>query len=100
MTSDSSDSNPAISEFEDAPAYQPEMREHVVNLGGMKARCSAGAGAHAEGRPETDINFTTFEQYLAFIRELQDLKLEVAADYLVGGVACLFEIATFAAATA
>ena len=37
MTSDSSDSNPAISEFEDAPAFHPEMQEGMaVNLEGYE----------------------------------------------------------------
>ena len=37
MTSDSFDSNPAINEFEDASAYQSEMREGMaVNLEGYE----------------------------------------------------------------
>ena len=86
MTSDSSDSHLAISEFEDAPAYQPEMQ------GGMAVDLEGYEGpldvllvlARAQKVDLKQISILQLsEQYLAFIRELQNLKLEVAADYLV-----------------
>lgn len=86
MTSDSSDSNPAISEFEDAPAYQPEMREGMaVNLEGYEGPLDVLLVlARTQKVDLKQISILQLsKQYLAFIRELRDLKLEVAADYLV-----------------
>ena len=86
MTSNSSDSNPKISEFEDAPAYQPEMRERMaVNLEGYEGPLDVLLVlARTQKVDLKQISILQLsEQYLAFIRELQDLKLEVAADYLV-----------------
>ena len=86
MTSDSSDSNPAISEFKDAPAYQPKMREGMaVNLEGYEGPLDVLLVlARTQKVDLKQISILQLsEQYLAFIRELQDLKLEIAADYLV-----------------
>ena len=86
MISDNSDSNPAISEFEDAPAYQPEMREGMsVNLEGYEGPLDVLLVlARTQKVDLKQISILQLsEQYLAFIRELQDLKLEIAADYLV-----------------
>ena len=37
-------------------------------------------------------------QYLAFVEKAKSLRIELAADYLDGGMACLFEVAFVAAA--
>ena len=86
MTSDSADSNPAINEFEDAPAYQPEVcKGMAVNLEGYEGPLDVLLVlARTQKVDLKQISILQLsEQYLAFIRELQNLKLEVAADYLV-----------------
>ena len=86
MTSDSSDSNPAISEFEDTPVCQPKMREGMaVNLEGFEGPLDVLLVlARTQKVDLKQISMLQLsEQYLRFIRELQDLKLEIAADYLV-----------------
>ena len=86
MTSDSADSNPAINEFEDPPAYQPEVcKGMAVNLEGYEGPLDVLLVlARTQKVDLKQISILQLsEQYLAFIRELQNLKLEVAADYLV-----------------
>ncbi len=86
MTSSNFDSPATTNGFEDAPAYQPEMREGMaVNLEGYEGPLDVLLVlARTQKVDLKQISILHLaEQYLAFIRELQDLKLEVAADYLV-----------------
>lgn len=86
MTSEVSDSTAAMSDFGDEPAFQPEMREGMaVNLEGYEGPLDILLVlARTQKVDLKQISILQLaEQYLTFIRELQDLKLEVAADYLV-----------------
>ena len=86
MTSEISDSTAAMSDFSDEPAFQPEMREGMaVNLEGYEGPLDILLVlARTQKVDLKQISILQLaEQYLTFIRELQDLKLEVAADYLV-----------------
>ncbi|MFL2946364.1 MAG: segregation and condensation protein A, partial [Parvibaculales bacterium] len=75
-----------MSDFGDEPAFQPEMREGMaVNLEGYEGPLDILLVlARTQKVDLKQISILQLaEQYLTFIRELQDLKLEVAADYLV-----------------
>ena len=86
MTSEISDSTAAANDFGDEPVFQPEMREGMaVNLEGYEGPLDVLLVlARTQKVDLKQISILQLaEQYLAFIREVQDLKLEVAADYLV-----------------
>ena len=86
MTSEVSDSTAAMNDFGDEPTFQPEMREGMaVNLEGYEGPLDILLVlARTQKVDLKQISILQLaEQYLNFIREVQDLKLEVAADYLV-----------------
>lgn len=86
MTSEVCDSTAAMSDFGDEPALQPEMREGMaVNLEGYEGPLNILLVlARTQKVDLKQISILQLaEQYLTFIRELQALKLEVAANYLV-----------------
>ncbi len=86
MTSEVSDSAAAMSDFGEEPASRPEIHEGmVVNLEGYEGPLNILLVlARTQKVDLKQISILKLaEQYLTFIRELQDLKLEIAADYLV-----------------
>ena len=86
MTSDISDSSDVADDFTEGPAFQPEVREGMdVNLEGYEGPLDVLLVlARSQKVDLKQISILQLsEQYLSFIREMQDLKLELAADYLV-----------------
>ena len=86
MATKVSDSTAAKSDFGDQPAFQPESWEGMaVSLEGYEGPLDILLVlARTQKVDLTQISILQLaEQYLTFINELKDLKLEVAADYLV-----------------
>ena len=86
MTSDISDSSDVADDFTEGSAFQPEVREGMdVNLEGYEGPLDVLLVLARSQRVDLkQISILQLsEQYLSFIREMQDLKLELAADYLV-----------------